>query len=289
MCELCFYLGEFRNSCDDCDKCTSLYRKSEHVQLARELGDDPVVIASMYKALSLWFLGFPDEAMAVCRQSLSLAYELKHAFTIAQAEFYAAWLHVYLRDYETAEHHATRAIENCDMHGFSMYLGLSRVINGWAKTMRGEYQKGETEIEEGLDLIRGPNADVCESCFLLFFAEHNLILGETERGLSIIQEAKAVASERFADPERIRIETELRAGENQEVAEQGLHKAMDVARKQKSLSLELRAALSLCRLLSKRNRAGEGRRILKDVFERFTEGFETPDLRAARTELKLSG
>jgi adenylate cyclase len=289
MCELCFYLGEFRNSCDHRDKCISLYRKSEHIQLARELGDDPVVIASMYKALSLWFLGFPDKAIAVCREGLSLAYELKHAFTIAQAEFYAAWLHAYLRDYETAEQHATRAIKNCDLHGYSMYLGLSRVIYGWAMTMRGGHKQGETEIKEGLDLIRGPNADVCESCFLLFFAEHSLLLGENERGLSIIQEAKTVASERFAEPERTRIEAELRAGENKEIAEQGFLKALDLARKQESLSLELRVALSLCRLLSEANRAGEGMRILKDVYERFTEGFKTCDLRVARTELKLGG
>ncbi len=293
MCELCFYIGEFRNSCDHYDKCISLYRKSEHIRLARELGDDPVVIASMYKALSLWFLGFPDKAIAVCRESLSLAYELKHAFTIAQAEFYTAWLYAYLRDYETAEQHAARAIKNCEMHTFSMYLGLSRVIYGWAQTMRGGYKQGETDIKEGLNLIRGPNADVCESCFLLFFAEHSLFLGEFKRGLSIIKEARDIASERFserfAEPERTRIEAELRAGENQEVAEQGLLKAMDLARKQESLSLELRVALSLCRLLRETNRDGEGMRILNDVFERFTEGFKTSDLRAARSELKLGG
>ena len=88
---------------------------------------------------------------------------------------------------------------------------------------------------------------------------------------------------------RIRIEAELLASENEGVAERGLYKAMEVAREQESLSLELRAALSLSRLQGKTNRASRGKRVLKQVFERFTEGSGTSDLEAARTELEMRG
>ena len=68
-------------------------------------------------------------------------------------------------------------------------------------------------------------------------------------------------------------------------AEDSFRKALDIARQQEALLWELRAALSLARLRAKQGRGDEARQLLAQVYDRFTEGFETPDLRAARAFL----
>ena len=63
------------------------------------------------------------------------------------------------------------------------------------------------------------------------------------------------------------------------------HQAIDSARRQRAKSLELRAVLSLSRLWHKQGKGDEAYRLLKEVYETFTEGFDTPDLRDAKALL----
>ncbi len=69
-------------------------------------------------------------------------------------------------------------------------------------------------------------------------------------------------------------------------AEEDFHKAIEVARGQRAKSLELRATMSLCRLWQKQGKEEDGRQILAEVYGRFTEGLDTPDLKAARALLQ---
>ena len=72
-------------------------------------------------------------------------------------------------------------------------------------------------------------------------------------------------------------------------AEASFHKAVEVARRQQAKSWELRATVSLCRLWRKQGRVDEARQMLAEIYNWFTEGFDTPDLQEARTLLeKLS-
>ena len=68
-------------------------------------------------------------------------------------------------------------------------------------------------------------------------------------------------------------------------AEDLFHEAIKLAQEQEALLWELRAALSVARLRVKQGRGGEAKQRLAQIYDRFTEGFETPDLRAARALL----
>jgi predicted ATPase len=68
-----------------------------------------------------------------------------------------------------------------------------------------------------------------------------------------------------------------------------LKKALDVAQEQGALFWELRAAISLARLRVRQDRHDDARQALAPVYDRFTEGFETADLRSARAILESSG
>jgi class 3 adenylate cyclase/tetratricopeptide (TPR) repeat protein len=286
MGELNFFEGEFESSCRHFDVALSLYDQKDHLKLIRELGDDPAVLSRMYNALSLWFLGFPDQAKENCSRGLQLAAKLGHAFTSAQADFYASWLYAMARDLVRARSFAEKAIDRSAVQQFALVLGCSRVIKGWAMARMNEQVAGEEDILQGMALIRGPNADICESSFLTFLADYHLITGNVEKGLSVIAESQAVAAERFAATDRLRLQGELLARQDAAAAECLLREAIATARRQKSLSMELRSALSLYRLLDRVGRTHEGTAELKHIYSRFTEGFETADLKEAGVILK---
>jgi class 3 adenylate cyclase len=287
MGELNFFEGEFESSCRHFDVALSLYDPKDHLTLIRELGDDPAVLSRMYNALSLWFRGFPDQAQENCSVGLQLAGKLDHAFTSAQADFYASWLYALARDLVRAKSFAEKAIDRSEVQQFSLVLGCSRVIKGWAMSRMNEQVAGEEEILQGMALIRGPHADICESSFLTFLADYHLSTGNVENGLAVIAESQAVAAERFATTDRLRLEGELLARRDAAAAEGLLRGAIETARQQKSLSMELRSALSLYRLLDSVDRTHEGIAELKHSYDKFTEGFETADLKDAGVILKV--
>ena len=136
--------------------------------------------------------------------------------------------------------------------------------------------------------IRGGRADICESSFLSLWADCHLITGELEKGLSVMDQSRAVAAERFGEADRLRLQAELLAPQDVNTAERLLREAMATADRQKSLSMALRSGLSLYRLLSKHGRRPEGEDLLRQVYDRFTEGFESADLLEAGAILKAS-
>ena len=285
MGEVKFYEGQFETSSRHLETAIALYDADDHLRLIHALGDDPAVLAHMYNALSLWFLGFPDRAEESCRKGLALAARLSHAFSSAQADFYASWLFAFRRDYRRALHFAERAIEQSIAQQYPLVLALSRVIKGWARARMGDPAAGRADIVEGMAQIRGPRADICESSFLTFLADYHLIVDEIDEGLTVIAESRQAAGERFADTDRLRLEGELRAGQDIVSGERLLRAAMARAREQASLSMELRSALSLCRLPVSEGRSMEFRRLLAEVAGRFKEGLETADLSEARAVL----
>ena len=286
--EVNFFKGEFQLSCEHFAAALSYYDAGDHLRLIRALGDDPGVLSRMYNALSLWFLGFPDQAEASCRLGLQLASQLSHAFSSAQADFYASWLYAFERNFARAKTFAERAIDVSRAQQFSLVLGCSQVIRGWAMAQLKEHAAGEEEILQGMALIRGPRADICESAFLSLLAEFHLITGNLESGLSVAEKSRAVAAERFGDTERLRLHGELLVPRDERRAEVLFREAVARARQQNSLSMALRSALSLHRLLANRERAQEGEEILRQIYGRFTEGFATADLLQADAVLNVT-
>jgi predicted ATPase len=91
------------------------------------------------------------------------------------------------------------------------------------------------------------------------------------------------SDERYYEAELRRLWGDLLLAQGEEAkAEASFLEAVDVARRQHARSLELRATVSLCRLWQEQGRREEARERLAAIYDWFTEGFETPDLLAAR-------
>src|SRR5262249_32707615 len=129
--------------------------------------------------------------------------------------------------------------------------------------------------------------------FLLLLGELAACLGqagEAASGLAIVEDTLARCEARdggWCIPELLRIRGELvlLEGGADAVAEQHFRRALDLSQSQSALSWQLRAETSLARLLRAQDRAAEARELLRTVYDRFSEGFETSDLRSARALL----
>jgi predicted ATPase len=200
------------------------------------------------------------------------------------------------RDYNSAEKYTATLITLANEHALE-------VCRNWGECFRGILLSRKGKIVEGLDIFRAAferlakkNPQQYYIWLMASLAAATNRAGDEARGLAIIDEALARAERneelsQIAELFRIKAGLTLRAQKPDAAkeAEQLLHRSLGVAREQGALSWELRTATSLSRLLSREDRAAEARRLLGPIYARFTEGFETHDLKAARTTLSLLG
>jgi predicted ATPase len=81
----------------------------------------------------------------------------------------------------------------------------------------------------------------------------------------------------------------LLSGGNDDAAAQSFRDAIDLARRQNAKSWDLRATTSLARLLASQGRGDEARTMLTEIYNWFTEGFDTADLKEAKALLDALG
>jgi predicted ATPase len=154
---------------------------------------------------------------------------------------------------------------------------------------RGESELGFRMYEKGLHGYRATGARLGLSWLLGLRGELLAKIGRIDEGLAAIEEALShveETEERYYEAEAHRLKGELllrRGGAGAlAAAEASFQKSLEVARGQQAKAWELRAATSLARLLSSQGRSPEGLKVLKNVYDWFTEGFDTPDLKDAR-------
>jgi predicted ATPase len=164
-------------------------------------------------------------------------------------------------------------------------------LRGWALAHQGQVKEGIEQITQGLRAHRGTGAVAQRLYFLALLAEAYDIMGQPEEGLTVLTEALTLTEttgERWHEPELRRLKGELllqQSSDNQAEAETCFHHAITIARSQQAKSLELRAATSLARLWQQQGKRQEAHDLLAPVYNWFTEGFDTADLKDAKVLL----
>jgi predicted ATPase len=294
------YPGEFTAAQAHFEQGIALYDPERHRAHAFRYGQDPGVACRYYGALTLWWLGYPDQAVQRSHEALTLARELAHPFSLASALFFAAWLHQMRREWPLTYERAEAAIALGDAQGFAIPVALGTVFRGWALAERyaepgagpGHVEEGIAQMQQGLVAWRATGAEAATPYILALLAEAYAKAGQCEAGLTLLAEALAVANdtgERRWEAEVYRLKGELLLAcstDNHAEAETCVHQALDVARRQDAKSLELRAATSLSRLWQQRGKRTAAHELLAPIYSWFTEGFDTADLREAKALLE---
>ncbi len=257
---------------------------SDHFQM----GADPGVFSLAYLSHVLWLLGYPDQALRHGREALALAEEVAHPFSRVIALSYVAMLHQFRGENQAVSAYAEMALALAAEHGYPYYEAWGMLMKGWALHRQGERAKGMSHMRQGLESFRTISTGLREPFYLALLADACEKEGRLDDGLALLDKAfKAVekTEERWPEADLHRLRGEMLLGESAEQAQARFQQALDVARQQKARSLELRAATSLSRLWLRQRRRDDARRLLKNVYDAFTEGFDAPDAQEAQTLL----
>jgi tetratricopeptide (TPR) repeat protein len=249
-------------------------------------GSHPGVQCQFFPALISGMLGYPDRSLDELRAAVTSAETLGHPFTLAQTLCWAALVHIFRHEPSAAADYAGRALRICEEHRIAQHHAYALCADGWALSASGESEKGLAQIEQGLDGYLGAPQHV----LLALQADAQLAIGKPEAALeSIAAGLKAVEKMGVAPLEaelhRLRGEALLAGAGTVSEAETAIEKGIAVARRQNAKSWELRGAMSLARLRRQQGRQQEAATLLAPVYAWFTEGFDTADLKEAKTLL----
>ena len=284
-----FRMGEFAGALDHAEQGVALYDSGQHRAYAVRHGVDPGANVRGAGAWALWMLGYPDRALRWASDAVALARELGHRHSLAQVLYYTARVLSSAGPHAVAEH-AEACVAISVEHGFSFWRADGIKLLGWALAMQGRHTEGLAHIREGLSAYRAAGALTGVPFDLALLAEACGQAGLVEEGLAALGEALAIVDrtgERNYEAELHRLEGELRLKREEpaEEAESCFRRAVDIARRQGAWSLELRAAMSLARVLAGRDRRDEARTTLGDVYGDLLRAL-TRRLKDAETLLK---
>jgi class 3 adenylate cyclase/predicted ATPase len=270
-----------------------LYRFEQHGDHGFAYGNhDPGVCARYTNASALWMLGYSEQARVQVEDSMVLISRHTHSVFVAHGLLHCCLPYMLLGDVEAVREILTRArplaIETANPH----HLGICDITLGWTHAVEGELAEGITLMVRGL-AARPPAVAQYYNCYYKsVIAEACCRNGQFEKGQDHLRQALEEANltgERWWEAELHRLDGYahlLSEGDHLDSARESFQKALNVSRAQGAKMLELRAVTDLSRLLQEQGAAQEARDLLAPVYEWFTEGFETADLRAAKALLE---
>ena len=224
---------------------------------------------------------------------MALAEASSHPHTLAYTICHArGMLDVCRGRTEDMRSYANAAVALSTEHGFPFWAAGGRILEGWAITCEGRTKQGIELLEEGLSTWQTTGARLWLPIFLALKAQAQAKGGSSEAALQTIEGAIAISnetSERWAIAEVLRLKAGLLVATGRarsDEIEALLIDSLEVARRQKAYSWELRTACDLARLWREHGRCEKAMKLLQASYDQFTEGFETPDLKHAKVLLE---
>jgi predicted ATPase len=285
------WLGEITCARSHLEKSIVLYDLQQHRSLAFLYGRDPKVDSLCYTALALWLLGYPDQALERLSEALTLARVRSHPYSLALALIFATRLRQYRREVQGVQEWAEAALSLSTEQSFPVFVAVGTLLGGWAIAMQGAGEQGVARMHQGLVAYQATTAELQRPWYLALLAEVYGKRGQAEAGLGLLAEALTTlhrSAECVHEAEVYRLQGELLLTlpeDNQAEAEICFHQALDIARRQQAKSWELRAATSLAKLQRRQGKRKEAYDLLAPVYGWFTEGFDTADLKDAKSLL----
>ncbi|MBI3799485.1 MAG: hypothetical protein HY268_21270 [Deltaproteobacteria bacterium] len=300
-----YWRGEFALAQSYLEQATILFSKFQQPVVI--FVADLRVASLSYIAGSLWFLGYPDQALKKLLEALTLAQELAHPFSLAYALQFAGWLHQFRREVQGAQERAEALIALCSEQGFPQWLAEGTIRRGWTLSEQGQIEEGLEQMQRGRATYEATGAGLSRPYYLASLAEVSDKAGQTGKGLTLLAEALAIVEqngERMWEAEVYRLKGELSLQSEvrsprsevtnpqplipnpQTEAEACVHKAIEIAQRQQAKSLELRVVMSLSRLWQQQGKKKEAHTLLAEIYDWFTEGFDTKDLQEAKALLE---
>jgi predicted ATPase/class 3 adenylate cyclase len=283
-----FSLGEFTLAQDHYQQGMAIYDPQQHAQHASLYGGhDPGVCGLRHASQMLWLLGYPDQALQRSNDALALAQKLSQPSSLCFALYFSAWVQQHRGKRQAVQEHIEQTITLATEQGFTRWLAQGSILKGWLLVEEGKGREGILQMRTG-GAVQVRERSHCAA----LLAEAQRKERQIKEGLKVVieeLERTDIIGERYYEAELHRMKGELlltQAAPDEEQAESCFRKAIEIARRQQSKSLELRAVMSLSRLWQRQNKRKEAQQLLAEIYGWFTEGFDTADLKAAKALLE---
>ena len=278
-------MGRFAIAREHLERALKRYDPDRHRALAGRFGQEPGVTLNVYAALSLWGLGYLDQAREHSEAALSTAREFQHPLTLGYALGHLSILSHLFRDSARTGALVDENIKYREENGVRVWQAYSETFRASALNAAGRHADALDVIERGLALWEATGTRLYLPLVLGLQLDSLIALGRLDAAEPVLQafyrhiEASA---ERWNESDIRRIEGDLRLAQGAAGrAERCYRQALDVAGAQQARSFELRAATALARLWAEQGERRKAEDLLAPLYAWFTQGLETPDLRDA--------
>jgi predicted ATPase/class 3 adenylate cyclase len=273
------------------DQAIALYDPAEHRPLATRFSVDSGVSVLSYRSWAIWFLGYPEAALADSDQAIRDAREIGQAATLMYALLHASFTYIHCGNYTTATAVLNELTALAGEKGALFWEAHGTAQQGCLFGLTGKASNAVQTLTSGITAFRSTGSTSWMPARLPYLAKAYADLGQFDKASRYIGEAMTAVDttkERWweADIYRMAGEIALMSSEPDAArAEAYFERALAVARQQQAKSWELRAAMSLARLWRDQGKRDEARDLLAPAYGWFTEGFETLDLKEAKALL----
>jgi class 3 adenylate cyclase/predicted ATPase len=282
--------GDFARGRQHLEQAIALYDPEHHQSLAFAYSLNPRVSALVTLGLTLQYLGFPDQASRAGDQGVEEAQQSGHFNTLGVALHLTGRLHAFRRDGAQLRRLASQLITLTNEQGSTDWRLAGEILLAWQEARDGALKQGLEAIRRGVDGLRARKLNVWLPHYLLMQAEICSKAGRFDEAMQLLDETMELMELQDhpvceAELHRLRACTELSRGASASVVEACFDRAFDVARRQCAKFWELRTAISRARFWRDKGRRAEAGALLLPIYDWFTEGFDTPDLREAKALL----
>jgi predicted ATPase len=238
----------------------------------------------------LFCLGFPDQALARGSAAVIEARRLAHPPSLAVTLAIVLRLLSLVGDDAVLNERAEQLVAVTIEQGFPQMRAMGAIYRGWVKVKNGDLADGISLLRSGSTAYRATGADAFMPYFIALLASACEIAAQIDEALTLLDEALQTVDRTgehwfTAELNRFKGRLLLRQGHS-EAAEELYRKALSIAQEQEARLWELRAAMSLAQLRRDQGHHAEARHLLAPVYDWFTEGFDTTDLKEAKSLLE---
>jgi predicted ATPase len=287
------YTGDIAKGRKHYDQALAFYDPAAHRPLAARFGQDVRVAILSYRSLALWLLGYPEAALQDVDDAIKNARQIGEATTLMHALAHAAMQQIFCGNYTIADAQAQELAALAQEKDSLLWKAFAMMNQGGVLALSGVASEAVGILTSGMNAWRSTGSTLWTPLRLSYLAIAHAHLGQMDDAWRSITEAMntmEASNERWCHAEILRISGELARKSDMAKAEVLLDRALMTAREHQAKSWELRAAMSMARLLRDRGKPAEGRDLLAPLYGWFTEGFDTFDLKEAQALLgELAG
>jgi predicted ATPase len=284
--------GDIKEAVEHYSRVIALYDPAENRQHATRFSIDARGAALTFRAMALWLLGYPDTALADAEHALKDAREIRHAASLMHTLANTLPTLIRCGCYGAASELLNELALLANDKGALLWKAQAETTKGRILALTGEASDAVQVITSGLTASRATGSTILEPENLCYLAEAYAKSGRLDEAERCIHDSLTLteqSKERWSEAEINRVAGEIALmlpEPNAVEAEAYFERALSVARQQQTRSWELRAAMSMARLWRDQGKREEARELLAPVYDWFTEGFDTLDLKDAKALLE---